>query len=147
VFLKRRCDRTPGSHLYGAVTARFGVGSHDWELAEATFDLPPDRAALRTVSFYAIFRGHEGAAYFSDLSLSAEAAAPARGHTIFISYNAGGTTAACPGGCPETNAFGLSNYSNAAFSPYLDLQTEAVGLYPLGLGCIVTLYYCSTLTL
>ena len=50
------------------------------------------------------------------------------GHTIFISYNAGGTTAACPGGCPETNAFGPSNYSNAAFSPYLDLQTEAVGL-------------------
>lgn len=60
-----------GTALWGESTS-FGVGTHDWERAEHI--IVPAKP-IKSISIYALFRGHSGRAWFSDLSL-AEMKAP-----------------------------------------------------------------------
>ena len=127
------CDLTfaDGSHHYGVAVARFHTGSHDWQQAEASFSLPATGTKLASIAFYLLLRGHTGTAYFSDVTCTLESvAAQLQHHAIYSAYNAGLWTPDCPGGCPESNSFGRSNYTNVFFTPFLDIVTDNATLCP-----------------
>ena len=133
-----------GSQRYGVAIARFPAGTHSWVQAAADYRLPAAPApALRTISFYLLFRGnHTGSAAFSDVGcwLDEGPAPPptppppsvAQRWAIYSAYGEGTwTDPSCPGGCPETNAFGVSaKYTNVFFSPFLNLVTDDPVLCP-----------------
>jgi hypothetical protein len=127
-----------GSHRYGVAVARFPTGTHDWARAEAAFRLPA-APALHAISFYLLFRGkHTGTAAFSDVGCwldggASPAPAPppppavTQRWAIYSAYGEGGSDPTCPGGCPETNDFGVvANHTNVFFSPYLNLVTGII---------------------
>eukprot|EP01052_Picozoa_sp_SAG31_P012146 SAG31_NODE_703_length_12720_cov_10.185088_6_plen_712_part_00 len=130
------CDLTfaDGTHHYGAAVARFHTGSDgdSWQQAQATFMLPASGPELHSIAYYLLFRGHVGSALFSDVSCTLEGGAPdtLHYHAIYAAYNAGSWTADCPDGCPETNSFGRSNFSNVFFGPFLDLVTDNATICP-----------------
>jgi hypothetical protein len=132
-----------GSHHYGVAVAPFEAGTHDWQHAEATFELPASAGPLATVSFYLLFRSHIGTVFFSDVACTlAETGPPPptppsnppvkERWAVFSAYGAGDwSDPACPGGCPQTNAFGrVANTTNGFFSPWLNLQTADARICP-----------------
>lgn len=56
---------TDGTSLWGQ-TKNFSIGSHDWEQKKVF--LFPDKP-IRSMSFYGLFRGHSGKAWFKDPNL------------------------------------------------------------------------------
>jgi hypothetical protein len=54
-----------GTYLYGQV-AKFTCGTHDWEQQSVT--IRPEKP-VKSLTYYALFRGHTGTVWFDDVSL------------------------------------------------------------------------------
>ena len=55
-----------GDHLW-ALTSCFSVGTHDWEQRKLVYAPPKP---VKEITLHALFRGHNGIAYFDDFSLT-----------------------------------------------------------------------------